>query len=144
MEKLMVEADKKHYIADAAIIWCYDNRFWKSFQYFLESERIKNFDPIIVAGGTKSIASPESESERKFMMKQIELSIKLHHTPRVVLMNHSDCGGYGGLKTFNNDEHQEFSAHKEELQRAKRLVEKDFPNIRVDTVFVNFEGIKFI
>ncbi len=144
MEKLEVKSEKKHYKADAAVVWCYDNRFWKAFHYFLGNEGIKNFDPIVVAGGTKSIASPENESERAFMMKQIELSIKLHHTPRVILMNHSDCGGYGGLGAFDNNEHQESSFHQEELTKAKKLVQENFPNVRVDAIFVDFQGIKFI
>ena len=133
-----------HYIADAAIVWCYDNRFWRSFGALIEKEGLKHFDPIIVAGGAKSIASPSKKTEREFLLKQIELSIKLHHTPRVILMNHTDCGAYGGSKTFGNDVEKEFSTHEKELEKAKKLIKKHFPKVKVDVVFVGFENIRFL
>ncbi len=78
------------------------------------------------------------------MLKQIELSIKLHHTPRVILMNHSDCGAYGGTKGFHDDVDEEFSAHNKELETAKKIIKKRFPKIKVDIIFVNFMGITFV
>ncbi len=140
---LKVKTEKDHYTAGACVVWCYDNRFWNLFNEFLKAQEIKNFDPIVIAGGSKSLASPDNESEREFLLKQIELSIKLHHTDRVILMNHSDCGGYGGLKKFG-DEEKEFTAHKGELEAARKVVESRFPGIRIDTVFADFEGIQFI
>lgn len=133
-----------HYTADAAVVWCYDNRFWKSFRTLVEKEGLKHFDPIVVAGGAKSIASPNKKAEREFLLKQIEISIKLHHTSRVILMNHVDCGAYGGSKTFGNDVEREFSTHEKELEAAKKLIKKKFPKVKVDIVFVNFTGIQFI
>ncbi len=143
-KKIKSKLSNHHYVADAAIVWCYDNRFWKSFGKLLEKEKLKHFDPIVIAGGAKSLASPAKKSEREFLLKQIELSIKLHRTPRVILMNHADCGAYGGLKTFGNDVEKEFSTHEKELGNAKKMIQKRFPKVRVDIIFVNFTGITFI
>ena len=142
MVRLLVKSKKEHYTADACVVWCYDNRFWKAFQNLLEDQKIKYFDPIFIAGGSKSIASPDDESERNFVLKQIELSIKLHNASHIILMNHSDCGGYGGLK-FSSEE-EEYLFHKKELEEARKVVQERFPKIRVKAIFVGFEEIWFL
>ena len=94
------DAPREKYHCDAAVLWCFDNRFDLGFRKFLKRIGVMNFDPIKVAGGAKSLASPEHESDRQFLLDQICKSIKLHGTSRVILMLHSDCGAYGGLAGF--------------------------------------------
>src|SRR5256885_9067737 len=91
------DAPRAKYHCDAAIIWCFDNRFELGFRKFLKRIGVVNSDPIKVAGGAKCLASPEHESEREFVIEQLRKSIRLHGTRRVILMLHSDCGAYGGL-----------------------------------------------
>ena len=87
----------REYRCDAAVIWCFDNRFDLAFRKFLKRIEVLNTDPIKIAGGAKILASPEHESDREFLVEQIRKSIRLHETNRVILMVHSDCGAYGGL-----------------------------------------------
>jgi antirestriction protein len=58
----------------------------------------------------------------------------------VILTSHSDCATYGGLARFNGDRTTESAHHKSELQRAAELVRSQFPDVTVETYFVNFEG----
>src|SRR5678816_4816780 len=91
------DAPRDKYLCDAAIVWCFDNRFELGFRKFLKRVGVVNSDPIKIAGGAKSLASPELESDRQFVIEQLRKSIRLHGTRRVILMLHSDCGAYGGL-----------------------------------------------
>src|SRR6476661_8925358 len=91
------DSPRNKYQCDAAILWCFDNRFDLAFRKFLMRNGIVNTDPIKIAGGAKSLASPEQESDREFVLDQIRKSIRLHDTRHVILMVHSDCGAYGGL-----------------------------------------------
>src|SRR5438309_10012585 len=91
------EAPRDKYRCDATVVWCFDNRFEVGFQKFLKRIGVHYCDPIKIAGGAKSLASPARESDREFLLNQIRLSIRLHGAERVVLMLHSDCGAYGGL-----------------------------------------------
>jgi hypothetical protein len=103
---------------------------------------IVNPDPIIVAGGAKSLASPEHESDREFLVSQVEKSIRLHGTDRVILLLHSDCGAYGGLhKIFDGDEAKEVAHHREELRRADSILRNAFPAVSVECYFVDFVGV---
>jgi carbonic anhydrase len=136
------EAPREHYLADAAIVWCFDNRFELSFQKFLKRSGVEKSDPIRIAGGAKSLASPERESDREFVLDQIRKSVKLHGTKRVILMVHSDCGGYGGLAgAFCGDTAAEAKHHEDELRRAAAYLRSAIPGIEVQGYFVDFEGV---
>ena len=136
------EAPREKYHCDAAILWCFDNRFELGFRKFLKRIGVTNSDPIKVAGGAKCLASPELETEREFVLEQIRKSMRLHGTGRVILMVHSDCGAYGGLAgAFNGDTQAEAAHHEQELAHAAANLVKAIPGIEVQGYFVDFDGI---
>lgn len=136
------DAPHDKYHCDAAILWCFDNRFELGFRKFLKRMGIMNSDPIKIAGGAKVLASPEHESDREFVLDQIRKSIRLHGTSRVILMLHSDCGAYGGLAGgFRGNAAAEATHHEQELQRAAANLRVAIPGIEVLGYFVDFEGI---
>lgn len=133
-------AEKYH--CDAVVVACFDHRFDLVLRKFLKRIRVKNPDPIIVAGGAKTLASPEHESDREFLMAQMEKSVRLHGTDRVILMLHSDCGAYGGLhKVFRDDQEAEVAHHRSELRLARASVRGVFPALNVECYFVDFAGV---
>ena len=67
--------------------------------------------------------------------------MRLHATNHVILMTHSDCGGYGGLAAFRNDPRYEAEQMQRELVRAAEYVQSRIPDIRVSRFFVDFEGV---
>ena len=136
------DAPRERYHCDAAIIWCFDNRFELGFRKFLKRVGVANSDPIKIAGGAKSLASPEHESDREFVLEQIRKSIRLHGTRRVILMLHSDCGAYGGLAVgFGGDTRAEAGHHHAELRRAAEHLRKSIPEVEIQAYFVDFEGV---
>jgi carbonic anhydrase len=135
------DAPREKYHCDAAILWCFDNRFELGFRKFLKRIGVTNSDPIKVAGGAKCLASPDQEADREFVLEQIRKSIKLHGTRRVILMVHSDCGAYGGLAAFDQDTVVEAEHHQRELERAAANLRAAIPGIEVNGYFVDFEGI---
>jgi carbonic anhydrase len=136
------ESSRERYQCDAAILWCFDNRFELAFRKFLKRIGVNNSDPIKIAGGAKCLASPELESERKFVLDQIRKSMNLHGTKRVILMVHSDCGAYGGLAGgFGGNARAEAAHHERELARASENLLEAIPGIEVQGYFVDFEGI---
>jgi carbonic anhydrase len=143
MKKLFhFDSPREKYECDAAIVWCFDNRFELGFQKFLKRIGVQHSDPIKIAGGAKTLASPERESDREFVLDQIRKSIRLHGTKRVILMVHSDCGAYGGLaQGFGGDTRAEIAHHKVELEKAAAFLEQAIPGIQVDAYFVDFEGV---
>jgi hypothetical protein len=136
------EAPREKYHCDAAVVWCFDNRFQLGFTKFLKRLRIVNSDPIKIAGGAKCLASPEHETDREFVLDQIRKSIRLHGTKLVILMLHSDCGAYGGLLGgFGGNPLREAQFHESEMLRAADTLRKAIPDVDVKGYFVDFEGV---
>jgi len=129
------------YVADAAVLCCFDHRIGSVVRKFLKKQGIERADMIVVAGGAKTLASPRNDFEQDFILEQVRMSIRLHQTKRVLVMSHSDCATYGGLAHFKGDREAEAEHHRSELLRAAELLVSNFPGISVEPYFVKFDGI---
>lgn len=129
------------YVADAAVLCCFDHRINQAVRKFLKKQNIERADMIIVAGGAKTLASPRNDFEQDFILEQVRMSIRLHQTKRVLVMSHSDCATYGGLAKFNGDKSAEALHHRSELIRAGELLTANFADISVEPYFVTFDGV---
>ena len=143
MKKLFhFDAPREKYHCDAAIVWCFDNRFELGFRKFLKRIGVLNSDSIQIAGGAKCLASPEHQTDQEFVVEQIRKSMRLHGTTRAILMVHSDCGAYGGLAGgFGGNAGAEAEHLQGELRRAAASLAMAIPRIEVQGYFVDFEGI---
>jgi carbonic anhydrase len=137
------DSPRERYKCEAAVVWCFDNRFELVLRKLLKRLGVGYFDPIRIAGGTKYLASTQSEDEinRKFVLDQIRISMRLHETKTVILMLHSDCGAYGGLAAFGENAEKEALNHQAELQRAASYLLSQIPELTVKPYFVDFEGV---
>ena len=135
------DSPAENYQADAAVVWCFDDRLTRVVEKFLKRSGIARADSIRVAGGPKTLASPSDEAERAFVLRQLRLSQQLHATARVILIAHSDCLAWGGLARFGGDARAEREHHSLELARAAAVVQEALPDIQVECLFVNFEGV---
>jgi hypothetical protein len=141
------DSPRARYKCDAAVVWCFDNRFELLLRKLVKRLGLAYFDPIRIAGGTKYLASadspdsPDAERDRQFVLEQIRISMRLHETKTVILMLHSDCGAYGGLAAFGGDAEKEAQNHCTDLQRAAFYLLSQIPELTVKTYFVDFEGV---
>src|SRR6202041_3940074 len=115
------------YVADAAVLCCFDHRISLAVREFLKQQGIERPGMIVVAGGAKTLASPRNDFEKDFILEQVRMSIRLHRSKRVLVMSHSDCATYGGLAHFKGDQAAEAAHHRSELLRAAELVTSNFP-----------------
>jgi carbonic anhydrase len=128
------------YIADAAVLCCFDQRIRLATHKFLQRRGILRPDMIVVAGGAKTLASPRNDFEQDFILEQMRMSIRLHQTKKVIITCHSDCATYGGLAFYNGDRDAEARHHWSELHRAAELTCKTFPEVKVVAYLIDFEG----
>src|SRR5579862_6140084 len=143
MQKIFhFDSPPEAYVADAAVLSCFDQRIRLVTNKFLKRQGILRPDMIVVAGGAKTLASPRNDAERNFILDQVATSLRLHATKSFFLMTHSDCGAYGGLAAFKNDREREANHHQGELQHAAELVKNSFPELAVRCFFVGFDGVQ--
>lgn len=130
-----------HYAADAFVVRCFDNRFWRAFHKFIKAQELNHIDLESVAGGGKIFSSPEQEGDCDFMLRELEKSIKLHHTKKVMLFTHHDCGAYGGFVSFGSDAEKEFAFHQVEHRKAIAAIHERFADMLVESYFIDEQGI---
>ncbi len=129
---------KAEYTADATVITCIDKRFYSARKAFIKALKLKNPDVVEIAGAIKDITHG-SEEEAAFVLKQIRISTKLHHSRRVILLPHRDCGAYGGSEELG-DQATEYKVQADEIAKATLIIQKAFPEVSVESYFLDFDG----
>jgi carbonic anhydrase len=121
------------------ILHCIDFRFGIAIKQYLEEKNLLgDRDIVAVAGAAKNLASPKLPTDKEFIMRQIEISTSLHGITQIILMNHTDCGAYGGRSAFPSREEEE-KTHFEEMRRAMGIIQEQYPTIAITSVLANIE-----
>ena len=130
---------------EAVVLACIDFRFWKETVEFIEKELgIKSYDFPSLPGAAKAINESNGSD---LAMSCISVPCDLHHVKKIVIINHQDCGAYGGSVKFENeDDEQKF--HEEELKKAKEKLSAKYPDKEIILVYArladNQENIEFV
>ena len=131
-EYTQAKMENGHYQADATVVRCIDERTKSALGIFTEKEGLVRYDDISIPGSIKALASPVSEEERKIVLGYIVSSVRLHHSKKIVLVAHNECGGYGGVVG------KEY--YLAELEKAAAVVANALPEILIEKVLIDFDG----
>lgn len=135
---------KNVHTCEAVVISCIDFRFWKETLEFVEKKlEIKSFDFPSLPGSAKAI-----NEGNELALGCIGVPCDLHHVKKVVIVNHCDCGAYGGSSKFEGNSESEQKFHEEELQKAKSIILEKYPDKEVVLVYAKLvdegENIEFV
>lgn len=122
------------------LVHCMDFRLEKGIHddFLIPQNLSGDCDIVSVAGGAQALTQPDNPA-RKIVLDQITLSHALHGVSRVILMNHTDCGAYGGSAAFADSE-REVQQHSVDLAEAKKTVLEKLPSLTVRTVLARIDG----
>jgi carbonic anhydrase len=116
--------------AQAIIQTCIDFRFREPLNKFIEEElNLHSVDIKTDGGGVKKIF--EEGPIRDWIFANYEIAFDLHGVERVILINHQDCGAYGGSKAHPNEQ-AEIDAHEIQLRHSVSIVRAKYPNKQID------------
>lgn len=133
MEKLFhFDSPLEVYVADACVITCYDARFDLALRKFLKRRGIVTYDQVKIPGAAKALAAPQNEAEREFVLRMVRTSMQIHHSARVLLIGHNDCGAYPGAPV---------EAVTADLVRAAGVLLTAEPSLAIECYFADFDGI---
>jgi carbonic anhydrase len=108
---------------EAVALCCIDFRFWRETLEFIEKELgLSSFDFPSLPGAAKAI-----NEVNDLALGCISVPCDLHHAKKIIIINHQDCGAYGGSSKFNGDSEAEQKFHEEELQKAKNIILTKYP-----------------
>ena len=116
-----------------------DFRFWPELNEWLKAQKLfGDGDIVALAGAVKNLTQPNQPSDRDLVLRQIEISVQLHGIKKVVLINHQDCGAYGGSAAFGSLK-EEFEFHKKELAKAKKTILERFAGLLIELVYARID-----
>lgn len=121
---------------EAAVLCCIDFRFWQETAEFVRDKKeglgIASFDFPKLPGAVKAI---NESAEGDIVVLCTSVPCDLHHIKKIVIINHADCGAYGGSKKFNGDIEMEQKFHEKELIKAKNKLFAKYPGKEIILVY---------
>lgn len=128
---------------DNLVLRCMDFRFHTRLGELLaEHFGVERFDHDSLAGcgGSKSIID---EQWRAVVFQALDLAVPLHRVRRVIVVDHVDCGAYGGSGKFG-DSRAEAQFHAERLREAREIVQRNYPQLEVVLFYQDQDGITLV
>ncbi len=91
-------------------------------------------------GGSKALIDPRP---REIILEALELGVSLHGVKRLVIVDHVDCGAYGGSERFDSAE-AERQFHEERLREARAIAAEAQPPVEVVLFYQDTNGISLV
>jgi carbonic anhydrase len=112
------------HVTDGVVVHCIDFRFQKYLDSWLHEQLgHDNYDRVSLAGAVFDFDA---------ILRQIEISEKLHKIKKVILINHEDCGAYGAEGNYER--------HKSDLEKARRKLGAQYPDLDIETYYLRLNG----
>ncbi len=122
---------------------CMDFRFQSGVQDWLKSQGyLGSCDEVIVAGASRDLVKPIEPGHKEYLIRQIDLSVKLHDPDEIVIIDHQDCGGYAQDETIKSglEDQEDRDAHKSYAAEAKAILQAKYPDKEIKTFYAKLEG----
>lgn len=118
-----------HY--DTVVVRCMDFRFRYAARRFVEYALDEsNYALVSIPGAVKGLLT---DGQKSSSYESIKTAIEDYKAKRVVLINHLDCGAYGGSAACDHDTQKENDLHCGDLDRAALFLTEHFPQITIET-----------
>ncbi|MDZ7611910.1 MAG: carbonic anhydrase [Candidatus Moranbacteria bacterium] len=123
---------------DAAVIACIDFRFWRETAEFVDNYfGAISYDYPGLPGAAKAINESSGED---LAFSCVGVPCDLHQVKKIILVNHEDCGAYGGSGKFDGDKEAEQEFHEDELRKAWGLIKDKYPEKDIHLVYARIGG----
>ena len=124
------------------VIRCMDFRFHKQLlgllPEILGEENVEYDSPGVAGGASKSVIDEDS---RKVLFSAIDIAVEKHKIKRIVIVDHIDCGAYGGSGEHKDAEAEE-KFHVEKLAEGKKILNSKYLELEVVTLYQDWDSIK--
>ena len=120
------------------VICCMDYRFRERVAQWIQETLANTADLVSVAGASKAITSEQS---REYIFSLIDIGRNLHGVTTVHILDHIDCGAYGG-SSQHTDQAAETTFHSNQCQQATALLAAKYPDLTVKSYYMDFDAIQ--
>jgi len=127
----------------ALVLSCIDFRFVNFEQNFLREKHLDHlYDWLTLAGASLAISGFPSHAETETFWEQLDLSYRLHHIEKVIILDHQDCGAYASKidSQLSQNSQREVEVHRQYLHQAYSSIKELYPNLEVELYFVKLNA----
>jgi hypothetical protein len=130
-----------HY--DAMLLTCIDPRFPEpTIKYMEGRDMVGKYSQFSIAGASIAVVAPVFKDWAPAFWGNLASSIQIHNIPKVIAMNHRDCGAakiaYGADKVANPQ--IETATHKTALMDFRKQVAERQPALKVELGLMALDG----
>ena len=138
---LMVFGAEGNY--EAMVLSCIDPRFPElTLNYMRSQGMLGKYSQFVIAGASIGVVAPAFNDWQKAFWDNLAASIQLHRIPKVIALDHRDCGAariaYGDAKVANAE--VETETHKAALMEFRKQVNERQPKLAVETGLMALDG----
>ena len=128
---------------EAMVLSCIDPRFPElTLNYMKGRGMLGKYSQFVIAGGSIGVVAPPFKDWQKAFWDNLATSMALHHIPKVIAINHRDCGAakiaYGEAQVANPQ--IETETHKAALMEFRKQVNERQPKLAVETGLMALDG----
>ena len=128
---------------EAMLLTCIDPRFPQpTINYMKSRKMVGKYSQFTFAGASIGVVAPAFKTWAPAFWDNLAASMQLHHIPKVIAMNHRDCGAakiaYGADAV--KDAATETATHKAALLEFKKQVAERQPSLKVELGLMAVNG----
>src|SRR4051812_33889282 len=128
---------------EAMLLTCIDPRFPQpTISYMKSRKMIGKYSQFTFAGAAIGVVAPAFKDWEKTFWDNLAASIQLHNIPKVIALDHRDCGAariaYGEAKVANAQ--VETETHKAALMQFRKEAAKRHPKMQVELGLMAIDG----
>lgn len=128
---------------DAMLLTCIDPRFPEPTIKYMEGRNmIGQYSQFSFAGAAIGVVAPAFKAWEPAFWDNLAATIELHSVPKVIAMNHRDCGAakiaYGEAAVANPE--IETKTHKASLMEFRKQVAERQPKLKVELGLMALDG----
>jgi carbonic anhydrase len=128
---------------EAMVVSCIDPRFPEPTLNYMKSRgMLGQYSQFVIAGASIGVVAPAFADWHKTFWDNLAASMELHKIPKVIAINHRDCGAakiaYGEAAVANPQ--VETETHRAALAEFRKQVNERQPMLAVETGLMGLDG----
>ena len=128
---------------EAMLLTCIDPRFQEPVFNDMKTRNMTGkYSQFTIAGAAIGVVAPAFRAWHKAYWDNLAASIQLHNVPKVIAIDHRDCGAaqiaYGQAKVANPQ--LETETHKAALMEFRKEVAQRHPKLKVELHLMALDG----
>ncbi len=128
---------------DVLLLSCMDYRLMDELAAYMDGRGLKDgYDHVVLAGASLGALTDKRPDWGRTFFQHVDVAIQLHHTRKVIVIDHKDCGAYReflGAAAVSTPA-RELEEHTHYLKRLRAVILKRHPTLEVELGLMDLDG----